>query len=155
VLNDVVLKQPTTYRALRLDVRAGDTRLGTIVADGLVAARPSGSTAYSLSAGGPVIAPGVEAMVVTPVCPHTLGMRALVLPPSLALRACVAARDGTGATVSLDGLPGVPLAPADTVRIALARDAVRFLRRPGTPLPVVLPHKLGWAGSPRRTAHGA
>ncbi len=152
-LNDVVLKQPTTYRALRLDVRVGATRLGTIVADGLVAATPSGSTAYSLSAGGPVIAPGVEAMVVTPVCAHTLGMRALVLPAALALHASVAARDGTGATVSLDGLPGVLLAPSDAVRIALVKDSVRFLRRPGTVLPVVLPHKLGWSGSPRRSAH--
>jgi NAD+ kinase len=150
-LNDVVLKQPTTYRALRLDVRAGKTHLGRIVADGLVAASPSGSTAYSLSAGGPIIAPGLEAMVVTPVCPHTLGMRALVLPPSLELAATVQARDRTGATVSLDGLPGVVVAPGETVCIALRKDCVRFLRRPGTVLPVALPHKLGWSGSPRRS----
>jgi NAD+ kinase len=150
-LNDVVLKQPTTYRALRLDVHAGKTHLGRIVADGLVAASPSGSTAYSLSAGGPVVAPGLEAMVVTPVCPHTLGMRALVLPASLELAVTVRARDRSGATVSLDGLPGIPVGPGETVRIALKKDAVRFLRRPGTALPVVLPHKLGWSGSPRRS----
>jgi NAD+ kinase len=150
-LNDIVLKQPNPYRALRLDVHAGETHLGMIVADGLVVASPSGSTAYSLSAGGPVLATGVEAMVVTPVCPHTLGMRPLVLPASLALRVSVVARDGAGATVSLDGLPGVPIAPHEAVQIALVANAVRFLRRPGTALPVVLPHKLGWSGSPRRS----
>ena len=149
-LNDVVIKPPTTYRALRLDVSAGDTFLGHVVADGLVAASPSGSTAYSLSAGGPVIAPGLEAIVVTPVCPHTLGMRALVLPPHVELKIEIRARDGAGAIVSLDGLEGVPIGPRDLVRVALAPDAVRFLRPMGYTLPGILPSKLGWSGSPRR-----
>lgn len=149
-LNDVVIKPQSTYRALRLDVSAGDTFLGHVVADGLIAATPSGSTAYSLSAGGPVVAPGLEAIVVTPVCPHTLGMRALVLPPDLELRVTIRARDQGGAIVSLDGLEGIPIGPKDLVRIALARDAVQFLRRPDQRLPVLLPTKLGWSGSPRR-----
>jgi len=150
-LNDVVIKPQSSYRALRFDVAAGETFLGHVVADGLVAASPSGSTAYSLSAGGPVVAPGLEAIVVTPVCPHTLGMRALVLPPSLEVRVTIKARDGGGAIVSLDGLEGIPIGSRDLVRIALARDAVTFLRRPGHTLPVVLPTKLGWSGSPRRS----
>jgi len=150
-LNDVVLKAEATYRALRLDVTAGDTFLGHVIADGLIAASPSGSTAYSLSAGGPVIAPGLDAIVVTPVCPHTLGMRALVLPPDFELRVTVRSRDKAGAIVSLDGLEGVAIGPADTVRISLARGGVRFLRSPGHTLPVALPHKLGWSGSPRRS----
>jgi NAD+ kinase len=151
-LNDVVLKQPSTYRALRMDVWAGETFLGHVVADGMVVASPSGSTAYSLSAGGPVVAPGLEALVVTPVCPHTLGMRALVLPPQLELRVEIRSRDRTGALVSLDGLEGVPLGPRDSVTIGLGRQSVRFLRPPGHTLPVVLPHKLGWSGSPRRSS---
>jgi NAD+ kinase len=150
-LNDVVIKPQSSYRALRFDVTAGETFLGHVVADGLVVASPSGSTAYSLSAGGPVVAPGLEAIVVTPVCPHTLGMRALVLPPNLEVRVAIRARDNAGAIVSLDGLEGVPIGPRDLVRVALARDAVRFLRRPGQTLPVVLPTKLGWSGSPRRS----
>ena len=150
-LNDVVIKPQSSYRALRFDVSVGDTNLGHVVADGLVAASPSGSTAYSLSAGGPVVAPGLEAIVVTPVCPHTLGMRALVLPPSLEVRVAIKARDGGGAIVSLDGMEGIPVGSRDVVRIALARDAVTFLRKPGHTLPVVLPTKLGWSGSPRRS----
>jgi NAD+ kinase len=150
-LNDVVLKPEATYRALRLDVTAGDTFLGHVIADGLIAASPSGSTAYSLSAGGPVIAPGLDAIVVTPVCPHTLGMRALVLPPAFELRVTVRSRDKAGAIVSLDGMEGLPIGPSDTVKIALARGGVRFLRSPGHTLPVALPHKLGWSGSPRRS----
>ena len=138
-LNDVVIKPQSSYRALRFDVSAGETFLGHVVADGLVAASPSGSTAYSLSAGGPVIAPGLEAIVVTPVCPHTLGMRPLVLPPSLEVRVAIRSRDHSGAIVSLDGLEGIPIGPRDLVRIALAKGAVRFLRRPGHTLPVVLP----------------
>jgi NAD+ kinase len=132
-------------------VSAGETFLGHVVADGLIAASPSGSTAYSLSAGGPVVAPGLEAIVVTPVCPHTLGMRALVLPPSVELRVTIRARDRAGAIVSLDGLEGIPIGPQDLVRIALAKGAARFLRSPGQALPVVLPSKLGWSGSPRRS----
>jgi NAD+ kinase len=97
-----------------------------------------------------VVAPGLEAIVVTPVCPHTLGMRALVLPPGLEVRVTIRARDKAGAIVSLDGLEGIPIGPKDLVRIALARGAVRFLRKPGQTLPVVLPSKLGWSGSPRR-----
>lgn len=150
-LNDVVIKPHTSYRALRFDISAGETFLGHVVADGLVVASPSGSTAYSLSAGGPVVAPGLEAMVVTPVCPHTLGMRALVLPPTLEVHVTIRARDRAGAIVSLDGLEGIPIGPHDVVRIALARDAVTILRRAGQALPVVLPTKLGWSGSPRRS----
>jgi NAD+ kinase len=150
-LNDVVVKQPSTFRALRMDVSAGGRLLGHVVADGLVAASPSGSTAYSLSAGGPVIAPGLETIVVTPICPHTLGMRALCLPPRVELEVTIRSRDSAGAIVSLDGLEGIPAGPRDTVRIRLAPDAVRFLRRPGTALSSGLPLKLGWSGSPTRS----
>ena len=146
-LNDVVVKQPTTFRALRMDVFADEQFLGHVVADGLVAASPSGSTAYSLSAGGPVIAPGLEAIVVTPICPHTLGMRALCLPPKVELSVAIRSRDAGGAIVSLDGLEGIPAGPKDTVRIRLAPDAVRFLRRPGPAIAAALPFKLGWSGA--------
>jgi len=149
-LNDVVIKQPTAFRALRLDVATADAFLGNVVADGLVAASPSGSTAYSLSAGGPVIAPGLETLVVTPICPHTLGMRSLCLPADAELRVTIRSRDGAGGIVSLDGLGGPPARTGDTVRIALVPGAVRFLRRPGVTLTTILPHKLGWASAPRR-----
>jgi NAD+ kinase len=149
-LNDVVVKHSTTFRALRMEAWAGDSYLGPIVADGLVISTPSGSTAYSLSAGGPVVAPGLDALVVTPICPHTLGMRSLVLPPHLDVRVRVTGRDATDALVSLDGLEAIPVGPRDAVRVRLVPDAVRFLRRPGVTLPVTVPQKLGWVGSKHR-----
>jgi NAD+ kinase len=149
-LNDVVVKQPTTFRALRMDVFADAQILGHVVADGLIAASPSGSTAYSLSAGGPVIAPGLEAIVVTPICPHTLGMRALCLSPKVELSVAIRSRDAAGAIVSLDGLEGIPAGPRDTVRVRLAPDAVRFLRRIGPVITAALPVKLGWSAAPAR-----
>ncbi len=149
-LNDVVVKHSTPFRALRMEAWAGESYLGPIVADGLITSSPSGSTAYSLSAGGPVVAPGLDALVVTPICPHTLGMRALVLPARLDVRVRVTGRDHTDALVSLDGLEAIPVGPKDTVRVRLVPDAVRFMRRPGVTLPVTVPQKLGWVGSTRR-----
>jgi NAD+ kinase len=154
-LNDVVIKQPTALRALRMDISTADTFLGHIIADGVIAASPSGSTAYSLSAGGPLIAPGLETIVVTPICPHTLGMRALCLPPRAELRVSIRSRDGAGAILSLDGGGGPPAATGDTVIIELVPDAVRFLRRPGVTLSTILPHKLGWGGGPARRVSGS
>ena len=119
-------------RMVRLRVEVGGKLLREFSADGLIIATPPGSTAYSLSAGGPVVEPGLEAIVVTPVCPHTLGMRALVLPPSLEVRVAIRSRDGAGAIVSLDGLEGIPIGPRDLVRIALARDAVASCAAPAT-----------------------
>jgi NAD+ kinase len=149
-LNDVVIKQAVTYRALRMEVWAGADPLGHVVADGIVAASPSGSTAYSLSAGGPVLAPGVEAIVVTPICPHTLGMRALVLPPETELTVAIRSRDAGGSIVSLDGLEAVPTGPRDRVHVRLLPDAVRFLRRRGAGMPDAVAPQLGWSAAPRR-----
>ena len=93
---------------------------------------------------------GLDALVVTPICPHTLGMRSLVLPPHLDVRVKVTGRDATDALVSLDGLEAIPVGPRDAVRVRLVPDAVRFLRRPGVTLPVTVPQKLGWVGSKLR-----
>src|SRR5215217_4607779 len=90
-LNDVVLHKAGYARVVRFDVAANDERVASYAADGIVISTPTGSTAYSLSAGGPVVVPTVESILLTPISPHTLAIRPLVLPPTaeITLRADV------------------------------------------------------------------
>jgi NAD+ kinase len=149
-LNDAVIKTAGGYSALHLRLAALGSDLGHLVADGIIAASASGSTAYSLSAGGPVLSQTIEALVVTPVCPHTLGSRSLVLSArdTLELR-LLGALDRV--LLLLDGQDAVELEAGDDVRIALARTSVRVLDNPARPLARALQGKLGWQGSERRS----
>ena len=84
-LNDVAIHKAGVARVVRLDVRIEGESIGPYSADGIVIATPTGSTAYSLSAGGPIVVPGVQAMVVTPICAHTLAVRPVVVPAHYAV----------------------------------------------------------------------
>jgi len=149
-MNDAVVKGAGGYAAIHLQMRALGQDLGHLVADGLITATAAGSTAYSLSAGGPVLSPEVEAIVVTPVCAHSLGSRSLVLTPDdeIALR-LIGSLDQT--VLMLDGQEHVPLEPDDEIRIRLDRAAVRVVRNPARPFARSLQVKLGWQGSTRRS----
>ena len=149
-MNDAVVKGAGGYSALHLRLVALGHDLGHLVADGLIAATPSGSTAYALSAGGPVLAPDVEALLLIPVCAHSLGVRPLVLAPDSEVGVRV-----IGSTdrplLLLDGHDRFELEPRDDVRMRLARSAVRVLTNPERPFLHALRHKLGWQGSARRS----
>ena len=148
-LNDAVVRSETSYAALHMRLIALGHDLGRLVADGLIAASSSGSTAYSLSAGGPVISPELDALVVTPACPHALGSRSLVLGPGSTVTVRVL---GPGAALLVcDGQDPRPLAPGDTVDLALSRSKVRFYENPERPFLRALHAKLGWQGSTRRS----
>ena len=149
-MNDAVVKTSGGYAAVHLRMKALGTDLGHLVADGLIAASAAGSTAYSLSAGGPVLAPDLEAIVVTPVCPHTLGSRSLVLPADerVELR-LVGAFDRT--VLLLDGQESHDLETGDLISIGLGKTAVRLVRNPERPLGRALQTKLGWQGSEQRS----
>jgi len=149
-LNDVVVRGAGGHAAIHLRMRALGQDLGHLVADGLIVATAAGSTAYSLSAGGPVLAPEVEALVVTPVCAHSLGSRSLVLSPDeeIALR-LIGSLDQT--VLMQDGQERIPLASGDDIRVRLDRRAVRCLRNPAHPFGRSLQVKLGWQGSTRRS----
>ena len=149
-LNDAVIKTSGGYGALHVTLEALGGDFGHMVADGLIAATPDGSTAYSLSAGGPVLAPGVEAMVVTPVCPHTLASRSLVLPAGEALHVRVLGSVDP-ILLLLDGQEDTELRPGDTVELGLARAAVRVAVNPARSFGGTLLGKLGWQGSPQRS----
>jgi len=149
-MNDAVIKAAGGYSALHLRLDALGSDLGHLVADGIIAASASGSTAYSLSAGGPVLSQNVEALVVTPVCPHTLGSRSLVLGGSdtLGVR-LLGALDRV--VLLLDGQEPEEVEAADEIQIALSRTSVRVLDNPARPLARALHTKLGWQGSERRS----
>ncbi len=149
-LNDAVIKTSGGYGALHLTLEALGGDLGHLVGDGLIAATPAGSTAYSLSAGGPVMAPAVEAMVVTPVCPHTLASRSLVLPAGERLTVKVLGSFDP-MLLLLDGQEDTELRPGDTVEMSLSKVATRILRDPGRRFGDMLLAKLGWQGSPARS----
>jgi len=149
-LNDVVVKTSGGYSALHLRVEALGTDLGHLVSDGIIAATASGSTAYSLSAGGPVVAPDVEVIVVTPVCPHTLGSRALVVSKKDRVQLTVIGSFDP-AVMLLDGQEHLGLAAGDRVSIGLARASVRMFENPDRPFGLALMAKLGWQGSEQRS----
>ena len=149
-MNDVVVKGAGGLAAVHLKMAALGNELGHLLADGLIAATAAGSTAYSLSAGGPLLAPDVEAMVVTPVCPHSLGSRALVLGPGAELELSVLGSFDR-VTLLFDGQESVDLLPRDEVRVRLDRTAVRMFQNPGQPFVRSLQKKLGWQGSKKRS----
>lgn len=148
-LNDAVIRSAVSYSAIHLRVGALGHDLGHLVADGLIAASASGSTAYSLSAGGPLVAPDVDALVVTPACAHALGSRSLVLGRDAAVS--VRVMSPTPALLVLDGQETVELAKDDEVELRLARTRVRVFENPDRPFLRALQAKLGWQGSEKRS----
>lgn len=148
-LNDAVVRSAVSYAAIHLRVKALGHDLGHLVADGLIAASASGSTAYSLSAGGPMVAPNLDALVVTPACAHALGSRSLVLAPGSVVSARVLSP--APALLVLDGQDAVELTRGDEVEMQLAHDKVRVYENPDRPFLRMLQAKLGWQGSQRRS----
>jgi NAD+ kinase len=148
-LNDAVVRSAVSYAAVHLRVTALGHDLGHVVADGLIAASASGSTAYALSAGGPMVAPDLHALVVTPACAHALGSRSLVLAPGSSVTARVISPGP--ALLVLDGQDPVDLAKGDEVEIRLAKSLVRVFENPARPFLYTLQSKLGWQGSERRS----
>jgi NAD+ kinase len=118
--------------------------IGSFSGDGVILSTPTGSTAYSLSAGGPVVFPTMDALVVTPISPHTMAMRPLVLPAEtrLTLHAFDRAEE---LVITADGQEAVPLAPDDRVVVEKGAHRVRLVRFPGQTFFQTLRRKLNWA----------
>ncbi len=126
-LNDVVLSKRGLGRMLDLDVMADRKPFCSYRADGLIVATPTGSTAYALSAGGPIVFPTLDVMVLAPICPHTLSNRPVVLPDTFEIEIRVKARDHD-AMLTVDGQESVQLGSADTVRIRRGKRPVLLVR---------------------------
>lgn len=127
-LNDVAIHKSGVARVVRISVSVDGEHLGPYSADGVVVASPTGSTAYSLSAGGPIVAPGVEAMIVTPVCAHTLAVRPVVVPPDATIEAEAVSPGADDLLVSYDGQLGTTLAIGDRVYVRRAKSSVLMIR---------------------------
>ena len=149
-LNDVVIHQSDESRMVQLDIRIGPTAIGTLAADGLIVATPTGSTAYSLSAGGPIVRPTIEALLATPICPHSLAFRPLLVGANEKLRIRVGPNVNR-ARLTVDGQISRPLSAGDDVEIRRARTRVSMLSLKRESFYEVLREKLAWAGPPTRT----
>ena len=121
VLNDVVINKASFSRIIELDVAVDGAFVSSFRADGLIVSSPTGSTAYNLAAGGPIVHPTLAAIVLTPICPHMLSNRPLVVSDAASIEVRLrAARDGD-VQLTLDGQQGFPLAPQDTVTVTRSR----------------------------------
>jgi NAD+ kinase len=117
--------------------------LTTLRADGLIVATPTGSTAYSLSAGGPIIHPTIHCFVLTPICPHTLSNRPIALPDSVVVTACLTS-PSEDVSLTLDGQIGFPLEPNDVVAIKKSQFKMKLIKHPTKSYYEILRTKLKW-----------
>jgi len=126
-LNDIMIAKVEIGRAIRLSVLLGDEPFVSWAADGLIVATSTGSTAYSFSAGGPIVSPRVECFVVTPVSPHGLFDRSLVIPHDEVVTLKLLA-EPDAAALSADGGPAVPLSPEATIRVRAAEERIKLAK---------------------------
>ncbi len=143
-LNDVVVTKTALSRLVDLETRADGVLVTTYHADGLIVATPTGCSAYSLSAGGPLVVPGFEAIVLTPICPHTLTQRPLVLPPTCDLEIVVRDTRGGDVQLTVDGQVGCEVHEGDRVRVRRSPQPVLLLTAPGRTRFEVMRAKLRW-----------
>jgi len=141
-LNDIVLHKSALARMIELDIHINNKYVTTFKADGLIISTPTGSTAHSLSAGGPILYPTLESFLMTPICPHTLTSRPIVLPDAFALD--ISIKKGDDVYLTLDGQEGLPLKVNDKVKIKKADYKTRFLHLHDRDYFKVLRTKLNW-----------
>jgi NAD+ kinase len=142
-LNDVVVAKGALGRLIDLEVRADGQPMTAYRADGLIIATPTGSTAYNLSAAGPIIFPATDAVVLTPICSHALTNRPIVLPASVRLEVTLLT-EAPDVVLLVDGQPGPPVRAGDVVHIRRAGARIRLIRDPRKSYFEVLRTKLKW-----------
>ncbi|MBP1607814.1 MAG: putative inorganic polyphosphate/ATP-NAD kinase ((P)/ATP kinase)(ppnK) [Acidobacteria bacterium] len=141
-LNDAVINKGALARIIELEVSV-DSQLVTMTrADGIIISTPTGSTGYSLSAGGPILHPTLEALIITPICPHTLTNRPVVVPDSAVVGVCL--RHGHDVMLTVDGQVGMPLEQGDSLRIGKADHSMRLIQMEASPFFKLLREKLKW-----------
>ncbi|HQQ76880.1 MAG TPA: NAD(+)/NADH kinase [Thermoanaerobaculia bacterium] len=145
VVNDAVLGKSALARIAAIRVDVDGRTVSRYRGDGLIVSTPTGSTAYNLSAGGPILEPTMPALVLSPICPHTLSLRPLVLPDSVRLDLRVE-EDATGVFLTLDGQEGFPVSAATRISISRARETVSLVRASADSFWDVLAGKLSFGG---------
>ena len=144
VLNDVVFTKAALSRMIELSVLVSGAFVTRVKADGLIIASPTGSTAYNLAAGGPIVHPVVDALVLTPIAPHTLTNRPIVIPAAAAVEVQPHLNDEDQVFVTYDGQSGYSLRHGDTVRVSRSEQSIRLVKSPSRTYFEVLREKLKW-----------
>ena len=153
-LNDVVLKRSETGRMVDFETRIAQRYVNSHAGDGLIVATPTGSTAYALSCGGPIIEPTLDAVVVVPICPHTLSDRPIVIPARHPIEVRLLAQDDIRAEVTIDGRPLGDLGAADKLLINESLHRITLIHPPGHDYFEILRSKLHWGRDSRVRAGG-
>ncbi len=152
-LNDVVLQRRETGRMVDLETRIGNRYINTHAGDGLIVATPTGSTAYSLSCGGPIIEPSLDALVMVPICPHTLSDRPIVVSAGQEIEVVLLQRGDSKADIIVDGRSIAELNPEDTLHISCAAERISLIHPPGYDYYEILRSKLHWGHDSRNRHH--
>ena len=142
VLNDVVIAKGHLARMISTQISINKTFMTNIRGDGLIIATPTGSTAYSLSAGGPILDPSLDVLLINPICPHTLSHRPFLTPSKGSIEVALASH--TKAVATLDGQIGIEMNPGDTVEICASEHRAQLIRFPDRSYYDVLRNKLKW-----------
>lgn len=144
VLNDCAINKSAVARIIEMKVSVAGLFVSTFRGDGLIVATPTGSTAYNLSAGGPIIYPTMNAVVLTPICPHMLTNRPLVLPDELDIEIALATTDAKDIFITLDGQEGFEISDRDRVCVRKSEERVLLVQSPDKNYFDVLRNKLKW-----------
>ncbi len=148
VLNDVVITKGAIARIIEVSVRIDDHSVALVRADGIIVSTPTGSTAYSLAAGGPILYPDLGSMLLTPICPHTLTYRPVVISDRSTVELTLRG-ESEEVYATFDGQAAEPMEIGDTVRVRKSRNSVKLVSLPNQDYFHVLRNKLRWAERPR------
>jgi NAD+ kinase len=143
VLNDAVINKGALARIIDLEISIDGEYLTTFQSDGLIISTPTGSTAYNLSAGGPIVYPSLHTLIITPICPHTLTNRPIVIPDDVEVRAWLKSKQQE-VILTLDGQQGFPLEFEDVVKVRKAEGRILLIKSPYRNYFELLRRKLKW-----------
>jgi NAD+ kinase len=149
-LNDVVIQRRGTGGMVDFSTSVAGQYVNTHSGDGLICATPTGSTAYALSCGGPILEPQLDAVALVPICPHTLTDRPIVIPAIQEIEIVLLKRDDTRAEITVDGGHLGTLRPGDKLRVAAAQQRITLLHPPGHDFYGILRSKLFWGRDSRK-----
>jgi NAD+ kinase len=147
VLNDVVINRGNLSRIIELRTFVDGQYMTTFKADGLIISTPTGSTAYSLSAGGPLISPELDSIIINPICAHTLTNRPVIFPDGVSIEVILWTKE-EGATLTLDGQISITLESGDVITVKKSRHYTNLIISPYRDYLEILRTKLGWGGLP-------
>ncbi len=147
-INDVFITAGPPFRTVELKISVNGQSLAGCVSDGLIISTPTGSTAYNLSAGGPIVSPKMNAIVITPICPHSLSFRPIVINAESSVEV-VGLRVNEGTTISIDGQVSLKLSIDDVVKVERQSSDFLIVNNPLRSQWDTLAEKLGWAEKPK------